>query len=81
MRQLVGPFTDLRIERPYNWGWIETLPGLMSIDLHPPSSGPEIELTFGTAPGADHPATEDYLRQEVERLVGRPVLASRRRPT
>ena len=73
-----APYTDVRIERPYDWRWIEALPGLVSIDFHPPASGPEIELVFGTAEGAE-PADLDFIHAEVERVTGRPVLASRRR--
>jgi hypothetical protein len=75
---LGGPFHDLRVERPTEWRWIEALPGLVSIDLQPPASGLEIELTFGTAWGSD-PVDETFLRKAVESHIGRPVLAYRRR--
>lgn len=73
------PYTDVRVETPdisvYD---LAQMPGLMSIDLHPPASGPEIELTFGTAEGAQ-PADEEFMRREVERATRRPVLAIRQR--
>src|SRR4051794_11959806 len=75
---LGAPYTDIRIERRVSWQAIEALPGLVSIDLQPPASGPEIELTFGTAEGAD-PAEESFLCAEAERATGCSVLASRRR--
>jgi hypothetical protein len=72
---------DVRIERRGARRFViaDPLPGLVRIDFDPPASGPEVELTFGTAPGAD-PADEDFLRREVERIGGYPVLAIRRRP-
>ncbi len=78
--KLGPPYTDVRIEVPpmmtiYD---LRSMPGLMSVNLWPPASGPEIELTFGTAMGSD-PVAEDHLRNEVERITERPVLAIRRR--
>lgn len=74
---LGAPYTDIRIEAVRSLAMIESLPGLVSIDLHPPASGPEIELTFGTAKNAI-PIEVEFLEAEIERLVGRTVLASRR---
>lgn len=67
--------TDIRIVRPPRWEWIDALPTLVSIDLAPPASGPEIELTF-----AIEERLGEWLRKEVERVTGHPVLAIRRRP-
>lgn len=76
---LGAPYTDVRIARAYlSWDHIEALPGLALIDLHPPAAGPEVELTFGTAEGAE-PASEEFIANEVERITRRPVLAVRRR--
>lgn len=74
---LGAPYTDIRIEAVRSLAMVESLPGLVSIDLQPPASGPEIELTFGTAKNAI-PIEVEFLEAEVERLVGRTVLASRR---
>lgn len=75
---LGAPYTDIRIERCYlPWEYIEALQPF-AINLHPPASGPEIELVFATAEGCK-PADEDFLRHEVERIIARPVLACRRR--
>jgi hypothetical protein len=76
--KLDAPLTDIRIERPRDWHWVGSLPGLMAIDLYPPASGPEIELTFGTMEGAEA-VSEQFLREEVERVTHSSVLASRRR--
>lgn len=74
-----SPYTDVRIETPdisvYD---LRGLPGLMSINMYPPASGPEVELVFGTAEGRG-PVAEHFIRSEVERITRRPVLASRRR--
>lgn len=79
MASLGPPYTDVRVERPHmNWNWIDSMIGLVSIDLQPPASGPEIELTFGTSEGA-RPVSEELIRTEVERLTHRPVLAIRQR--
>jgi hypothetical protein len=72
---LVAPFTVVRVERPYSWAWIDALPGLVSVDLRPPASGPEIELTFGTSPDADRPAELGHIRLAVEEASGKSVLA------
>lgn len=66
-----GPDTYVRIPRPLAWHWIPLLVALKHIDLDPPASGPEIELTFGPE------ATVAYIRAEVERLTGQPILALR----
>jgi len=58
---------------------LRAVPGLVSIDLHPAASGPEVELVFGTAPDADGPASLELIESEVERLTGQTVLACRRR--
>lgn len=76
--RLIGPYTDVRIERPRTLGLFDNLPGLVAIDLQPPASGPEIELTFGTAEGSEA-ADERFICLRVEKLTGREVLASRRR--
>jgi hypothetical protein len=78
MTSFSGPYIDVRVERPHSWEWIGTLPGLVSIDLDPPASGPEIELTFGTAVGCS-PAKEEDIVTEVEQATLCVVLASRRR--
>lgn len=77
---LTAPYTDVRIEVPdiSLYDLRQALPGVKNIDLYPPASGPEIELTFGTAEGCA-PAEQGYIRTEVERITGRPVLAIRRR--
>jgi hypothetical protein len=74
-------YTDVRVERfdVSVYDLPTALPGLVSIDFNPPSSGPEYELTFASAEGADAP-TEDFIRQEVERVTLRTVLAIRQRP-
>lgn len=74
------PFFDVRVERWTCWRFLrwDPPPGLVRIDLDPPAAGPEAELTFGTASGVE-PVDEDFLRAEVERITGQPVLAIRRR--
>lgn len=76
-----APFWDVRVEVPdisvYDF---RQFPGLVAINLHPPASGPEVELVFDTAEGAE-PVDEDFLREEVERYTRRSVLAMRRRET
>lgn len=73
------PYTDVRVEVPdisiYD---LRGVPGLISVGLHPPASGPEVEFVFGTARGCGA-ADEDFLRKEVERITRRSVLAVRRR--
>ena len=78
LMDLGSPYTDVRVETPSGWQWITALPGLLTINLHPPASGPEIELVFGTGVGVDA-ADEDYIKSEVERVLQRPVLAIRQR--
>lgn len=73
-----APYTDVRIERPRFWTWIEGLPGIIAIDMFPPASGPEIEVTFGTHERATSGADEDYIRAECERM-GLNVLKTRQR--
>lgn len=70
---------DIRVERPGSWEWIDSLRNLVEIDLMPPASGPEIELTF-TVRGHE---TEE-LREQKNKLcqivrdhTGRAVLAAR----
>lgn len=76
---LGAPYTDVRIEAPdLSVYALRQVPGLLRIELHPPASGPEVELVFGTTEGTE-PTTEDFIRSEVERLTGRTVLAIRRR--
>lgn len=72
------PYTDVRIERPRSLALLDGLPKLAAINLQPPASGPEIELTFATL-GALDPDSEDRVRQQVEDATGRPVLAIRQR--
>lgn len=75
------PYTDVRVEpfdRPTVYELRMVMPGLISIDFHPPASGPEVELTFATAENAEA-VGEDFIKGAVERLTGRPVLAIRRR--
>jgi len=74
---LGAPYTDIRIDRlalPY----VLNLPGLYSIQLYPPASGPEIELTFATAHDCE-PASQGDLENEVVRVCGYEPLAVRRR--
>ena len=68
---------DIRIETPRTWEWIPQLPGLTSINLNPPASGPEIELTFEQADGVV--LDETFLKGRVEVAARSPVLASRSR--
>jgi hypothetical protein len=74
---LVGPYVDVRIERPTSWDWINDFDRLASIDFHPPAAGPEVELIF--AMGNTDPHQRDGLKQRVEMRTGRPVLAIRQR--
>lgn len=67
------PYTYIRVERPPDWNWIATLPGLLAVNLHPFASGPEVELVFG----GDH-LSEEALGAAVEAAMHRPVLASKR---
>ena len=70
-------YTDVRVERfDAMHELAKEMPGLVWIDFNPPSSAPEYELTFVT-PGA--PA-EEFIREKVEEVTGRPVLAIRQRP-
>lgn len=75
------PWFDVRIERAGAQRFVraDPIPGLIRIDFDPPASGPEAELTFGTTIGGVDPVDEDFLRAEVERISGFPVLAIRRR--
>lgn len=76
-----APFWDVRIERgtlDLGFAAILAMPGLIGIDFYPPASGPEVELTFGTAEGAEA-ADEHTMRNEVARITGHPVLAIRQR--
>lgn len=83
------PYVDLRIERPHGFESLNKLPTdlLMSIDLHPYCTGPEIELTFGMPTGnptkvaMDALAFEKYVCERVESLLEKPVLAVRSRDT
>lgn len=75
---LGAPYTDVRIPTPHNWHFINWMPAIKSINLHPPASGREIELTFGTPEGTT-PISEDSLKAKVEEVVGLPVLAIRQR--
>lgn len=80
MRWFSPPYVDVRVPVvEITLGellreWPETL---MSVNLHPPASGPEIELVFGTPEGAE-PCTEEVIVAAVER-TGITVLASRKR--
>lgn len=78
MSRLGPPFTDVRITRPHDWRFLSALPGLAAVDLNPPASGPEVELTFGTSAGSE-PADEAFIVAEVERVARVTVLAHRRR--
>lgn len=73
-----APYTHVRVEpfdRPTVYE-LRSLPGLLRIELHPPASGPEVELIFETGEGCG-PADENFVRREVERLTRRPVLTMR----
>lgn len=51
---------------------LAALPGLVSVQMHPPASGPEVELTFE--------GTEAEARKSMEVLArGVPILAIRER--
>lgn len=73
---LGAPYTDIRVDK-LALRHVCEMPGLVAIDLDPPASGPEIELTFGTAKNAE-PVEIEFLEAEVERICGYDVLASRR---
>lgn len=75
----IAPFVDIRIETPdISVSELYEMPGLVAIQLHPPASGPEVELIFATEEGGE-PLEEEHLREEVERVTGKQALASRRR--
>lgn len=72
------PYFDVRIGTPLQWEWVGSMPEIVSIDLWPPAAGPEIEITFGTAKGAQ-PMPEQAMREQVKRCTNRSVLAIRQR--
>ena len=80
MRWFSPPYVDVRVPVvEITLGellreWPETL---MAVNLHPPASGPEVELVFGTPEGAE-PCSEQAVVAAVER-TGITVLASRSR--
>jgi hypothetical protein len=74
---LVGPYVDVRIERPTDWSWINHFDRLASIDFHPPAAGPEVELIF--AMGETDARQREGLKQRIEVASHKPVLAIRER--
>lgn len=82
MSDLLGPpYVDVRVEvLEITIGEIrrEFPTSLHSVNLHPPASGPEIELVFGTPVGGEA-AAEGVVRTAVERSLGCAVLAIRTR--
>lgn len=73
-----APLTDIRIEAPWTWDWISRVHDLVAINLVPPASGPEIELTLGSSWVQ---VTEKGIHGAIEQATGKSVLAIRRRPT
>lgn len=78
---LGAPYWDVRIAVPdTRLDMLRIgLPNVLSIDLRPPASGPEIELTIGTPAWVEEPDEEDVIRRDVERVTNSTVLAMRRR--
>jgi hypothetical protein len=76
-RTVSGPYYDLRIALPDTLARLDNVEGLISINMEPPASGPEIELTIGTIDGVER--TEEYVRRQVEIVTKSSILASRRR--
>jgi hypothetical protein len=76
-RTVSGPYYDLRIALPDTLARLDNVEGLISINMEPPASGPEIELTIGTIDGVER--TEDYVRRQVEIVTKSSILAFRRR--
>lgn len=76
------PYTDVRIEPPmcHTVADLKRIfpASLMQVNMHPPASGPEIELVFGTPEGAE-PCAEDLVVAAVQSGLGTQVLASRTR--
>lgn len=74
-----GPFTDVRITWPPRWDWIEEMGGLVQINLKPPASGPEIELTIMATEFSGRQDVEDAVRAQIEAMTRSTVLAMRQR--
>lgn len=76
------PYMDVRIEIPdiSLYDLRPALPGLMRINLYPAaSSDREIKLVFGTHENASRPDDQEFIREEVERITKKQVLAIRTR--
>jgi hypothetical protein len=78
-----APFVDIRIEAPRSLALLDglTVYGLTTINFHPPASGPEIELTFGTFTDGDkRPGWEnfeEFIKGMVATVTAQTVLQSR----
>lgn len=76
-RTVSGPYYDVRIALPDTLARLDNVEGLIAIDMEPPASGPEIELTIGTIDGVER--TEEYVCRQIEIVTKSSILASRRR--
>lgn len=76
-RSVGAPYYELRIALPDTLARLDNVEGLIAINMEPPASGPEIELTIGTIDGVEH--TEEYVRRQVEFVTKSAVLAIRGR--
>lgn len=76
-RTVSAPYYDVRIALPDTLARLDNVEGLIAIDMEPPASGPEIELTIGTIDGVER--TEDYVRRQVEIVTRTTALAIRKR--
>lgn len=76
----VRNYIDIRVERPGAWDWIDEFRNLLEIDLQPPASGPEVELTFTVSSRGGGEELEEIkagLCKAVQDHTGRNILASR----